>query len=81
MIKSFQANKIPIHGVGLREYFFRTTDPMLSSQLTTIAEAHFVVGTVPSTLAANIKRFADLGIDVAITELDMRYTYSHRALA
>ncbi|MFF3318066.1 endo-1,4-beta-xylanase [Streptomyces sp. NPDC003035] len=35
-------------------------------------QAHLIVGQVPSTLEANLKRFADLGVDVAITELDIR---------
>ncbi|MFC8454654.1 endo-1,4-beta-xylanase [Kitasatospora sp. NPDC057223] len=35
-------------------------------------QAHFILGQVPSTLQANIQRFADLGVDVAITELDIR---------
>jgi endo-1,4-beta-xylanase len=35
-------------------------------------ESHFIVGQIPSTLQANLQRFADLGLDVAITELDDR---------
>ncbi|MEU2426157.1 endo-1,4-beta-xylanase [Streptomyces sp. NPDC007851] len=35
-------------------------------------QAHLVVGQVPATLQQNIQRFADLGVDVAITELDIR---------
>ncbi|MGI5457153.1 endo-1,4-beta-xylanase [Streptomyces sp. CA-249302] len=35
-------------------------------------QAHLVLGQVPSTLQQNIQRFADLGVDVAITELDVR---------
>ncbi|NUS03053.1 MAG: endo-1,4-beta-xylanase [Nonomuraea sp.] len=35
-------------------------------------QAHLIVGQVPSTLRQNIQRFADLGVDVAITELDIR---------
>jgi endo-1,4-beta-xylanase len=35
-------------------------------------QAHLVVGQVPTTLRQNIQRFADLGVDVAITELDIR---------
>ncbi|WP_171117515.1 MULTISPECIES: endo-1,4-beta-xylanase [Streptomyces] len=35
-------------------------------------QAHFILGQVPSTLQQNIQRFADLGVDVAITELDIR---------
>jgi len=35
-------------------------------------EAHFIQGQVPSSLQANMQRFANLGLDVAITELDVR---------
>ncbi|MEH0549362.1 MULTISPECIES: endo-1,4-beta-xylanase [unclassified Streptomyces] len=35
-------------------------------------QAHLVLGQVPSTFQQNIQRFADLGVDVAITELDIR---------
>jgi endo-1,4-beta-xylanase len=35
-------------------------------------ESHFILGQIPSTLQANMQRFAALGIDVAITELDDR---------
>jgi endo-1,4-beta-xylanase len=35
-------------------------------------ESHFIVGQVPSSMQANMQRFADLGLDVAITELDDR---------
>ncbi|WP_328498092.1 endo-1,4-beta-xylanase [Streptomyces sp. NBC_00414] len=37
-------------------------------------QAHLILGQVPSTMQANIQRFADLGVDVAITELDIRMT-------
>lgn len=35
-------------------------------------QAHLILGQVPSTLQQNIARFAALGLDVAITELDVR---------
>jgi endo-1,4-beta-xylanase len=35
-------------------------------------ESHFILGQVPSTLLANMQRFAALGVNVAITELDDR---------
>jgi endo-1,4-beta-xylanase len=35
-------------------------------------ESHFIVGQVPSDLKANMQRFSDLGLDVAVTELDDR---------
>ncbi|MEJ2851867.1 MULTISPECIES: endo-1,4-beta-xylanase [unclassified Saccharothrix] len=35
-------------------------------------QAHLILGQVPSTVQQNIQRFADLGVDVALTELDIR---------
>jgi endo-1,4-beta-xylanase len=35
-------------------------------------QGHLILGQVPSTMRANIARFAALGLDVAITELDIR---------
>jgi len=37
-------------------------------------QAHLIVGQVPSTLQANLAQFAALGVEVAITELDIRMT-------
>jgi len=35
-------------------------------------ESHFVVGQIPADMQANMQRFANLGLDVAVTELDDR---------
>jgi len=35
-------------------------------------QAHFALNGVPTDLASNLQRFVDLGVDVAITELDIR---------
>ena len=35
-------------------------------------QSHFVVGQVPPTMKANLKRFSDLGLEVSVTELDIR---------
>ncbi|KAF8071786.1 endo-1,4-beta-xylanase A precursor [Lyophyllum atratum] len=37
-------------------------------------QAHLIVGQVPSTIQANIAQFTALGVEVAITELDIRMT-------
>ncbi|MFD7499635.1 endo-1,4-beta-xylanase [Streptomyces sp. NPDC059850] len=37
-------------------------------------QGHLILGQVPSTMKANLQRFADLGVDVAVTELDIRMT-------
>lgn len=35
-------------------------------------QAHLIVGQVPGSIRQNIQRFVDLGVEVAITELDIR---------
>jgi endo-1,4-beta-xylanase len=35
-------------------------------------QAHLIIGQVPSTMQQNLQRFADLGVDVRVTELDIR---------
>ena len=35
-------------------------------------QGHLIVGQVPTTIQQNIQRFTDLGVEVAITELDIR---------
>ncbi|KAF9478337.1 endo-1,4-beta xylanase [Pholiota conissans] len=37
-------------------------------------QTHLIVGEVPTTLQQNLQNFADLGVEVAITELDIRMT-------
>jgi endo-1,4-beta-xylanase len=37
-------------------------------------QGHLIVGQVPPTLQQNIERFTALGVEVAITELDIRMT-------
>ena len=37
-------------------------------------ESHFILGQVPSSMLANMQRFAALGVNVAVTELDDRIT-------
>ena len=35
-------------------------------------QCHFIVGEVPPDLQENLQRFVDAGVEVAITELDIR---------
>lgn len=37
-------------------------------------QGHLIVGEVPSTMQENMEQFTALGIEVAITELDIRMT-------
>jgi endo-1,4-beta-xylanase len=35
-------------------------------------QGHLILGQVPATIQQNMRRFAELGVDVAVTELDIR---------
>ena len=37
-------------------------------------ESHFIVGEVPTDLVSNMEAFTALGVEVAVTELDIRMT-------
>jgi endo-1,4-beta-xylanase len=37
-------------------------------------QAHLIVGQIPGDMRSNLQRFANLGVDVQITELDIRMT-------
>ncbi|EEB94152.1 hypothetical protein MPER_07083, partial [Moniliophthora perniciosa FA553] len=37
-------------------------------------QAHLIVGSLPSDIQANFEQFASLGVEIAITELDIRMT-------
>lgn len=54
LVKSLQAQKVPIDGIGV--------------------QAHMIVGELPTTIQQNLQQFVDLGVEVAITELDVRMT-------
>ena len=42
-------------------------------------QSHFIVGEVPTTLVQNMQEFVALGVEVAITELDIRMTLPETA--
>jgi len=44
-------------------------------------ESHFIGGQTPKDIGTNMKRFTDLGLDVAITELDVRVPVDSAGLA
>lgn len=44
-------------------------------------ESHFIGGEVPKDLADAMKMFTDMGLDVAITELDVRVPVDNRGTA
>ncbi|KAF7797213.1 hypothetical protein EIP86_008405 [Pleurotus ostreatoroseus] len=54
LVKTLQADNVPIDGVGF--------------------QCHFIVGEVPTDFQQQLEAFVALGIEVAITELDIRMT-------
>jgi endo-1,4-beta-xylanase len=71
-------NDYNVEGVGAKSTALYNLVKSLKTQGVPIdgvgLQAHLIVGQVPATLQQNIQRFADLGVDVAITELDIRMT-------
>lgn len=43
-------------------------------------ESHFIGGSTPTDIAASMKQFTDLGLDVAITELDVRVPVNNQGV-
>lgn len=60
MVSDFVARGVPIHGVGLQGHF-------------TVGDAAQGRWVGPSNLNANINRLGELGLEVQITELDIRH--------
>jgi endo-1,4-beta-xylanase len=44
-------------------------------------ESHFIGGSVPPDVAESMKMFTDLGLEVAITELDVRVPVANNGIA
>jgi endo-1,4-beta-xylanase len=69
-------NDYNIEGTGAKSNAMFSLISSLKSQGVPIDgvgfESHFILGQVPSSMLANMQRFAALGVDVAVTELDDR---------
>lgn len=73
-----QINDFNIEGTGAKSTAMVNLVRSLKAQGVPIdgigVQAHLIVGGVPSTLRANLAQFTALGVEVAITELDVRMT-------
>ncbi|KAG6857402.1 hypothetical protein H0H87_004764 [Tephrocybe sp. NHM501043] len=71
-------NDFNIEGTGVKSTAMVNLVKSLKAQGVPIdgigVQAHLIVGQVPSSLQANLAQFAALGVEVAITELDIRMT-------
>ncbi|KAG5718984.1 Endo-1,4-beta-xylanase [Termitomyces sp. T112] len=71
-------NDFNIEGMGAKSTAMVNLVKSLQAQGVPIdgigVQAHLIVGEVPPTLQANLAQFAALGVEVAITELDVRMT-------
>jgi endo-1,4-beta-xylanase len=69
-------NDYNIEGTGAKSNAMYSLVQSLKSQGVPIDgvgfESHFILGQVPSSMQSNMARFAALGVDVAVTELDDR---------
>lgn len=73
-----QINDFNIEGTGSKSTAMANLVRSLQNQGVPIdgigVQAHLIVGQVPSTLQQNLQNFVNLGVEVAITELDIRMT-------
>ena len=71
-----QINDYNIEGTGAKAdalYTFVSSLLNASAPIDGIGmQAHLIVGSVPTTIQENIARFTALGLEVALTELDIR---------
>lgn len=71
-----QINDFNIEGTGPKSTTLANLVKELKSEGVPIdgigVQSHLIVGEVPTTLRENLQNFVDLGLEVAITELDIR---------
>ncbi|KAH9851366.1 endo-beta-1,4-glucanase [Lenzites betulinus] len=76
-------NDFNIEGTGAKATAMKNLVKTLKSQGVPIdgigLQSHFIVGEVPTTLVQNMQEFTALGVEVAITELDIRMTLPETA--
>ncbi|KAI0737567.1 endo-beta-1,4-glucanase [Daedaleopsis nitida] len=76
-------NDFNIEGTGVKATAMKNLIRSLKQQGVPIdgvgLQAHFIVGEVPTTLVQNMQEFTALGVEVAITELDVRMTLPETA--
>ncbi|CDO74320.1 hypothetical protein BN946_scf184449.g5 [Trametes cinnabarina] len=76
-------NDFNIEGTGAKATAMKNLVRTLKSQGVPIdgigLQSHFIVGQVPTTLVQNMQEFVALGVEVAITELDIRMTLPETA--
>lgn len=72
----FQINDFNIEGTGPKSTTLRNLVTELKSEGVPIhgvgVQSHLIVGEVPTTMEENLRAFAEIGVEVAITELDIR---------
>ena len=68
LVKQLKAAGTPIDGVGFQ---VRSRTFLTKSQVTSF-KCHFTVGGVPKDFQNVLEQFTALGVEVAITELDIR---------
>ncbi|CAE6455139.1 unnamed protein product [Rhizoctonia solani] len=72
LTKSLLAQGVPLDGIGFRKLEITHLEPPVLKFL--LPEGHLIVNSFEHTVQENFQRFADLGLDIAITELDIRMT-------
>ncbi|KAE9407502.1 beta-1,4-endoxylanase [Gymnopus androsaceus JB14] len=79
LVKTLKANGTPIHGVSLHSEVDNLIPNLRGKKKQIGFESHFIVGEVPTTIQATMEAFVALGVEVAVTELDIRMTLPETA--
>jgi len=71
LVKSLKAQGAPIDGIGLEVFTSLYSFP---SSNCIAPQSHFIVNELPANIQQNMQAFVNLGVEVAVTELDIRTT-------
>jgi endo-1,4-beta-xylanase len=67
------AKNAPLHCMGMYPVRFANSIHQLTERVFLIGfESHFIGGSTPKDIPASMKQFSDLGLEVPMTELDVR---------
>lgn len=67
------AKNAPLHCIGVYSVRFGSSIHQLTERVSLIGfESHFIGGSTPKDIPASMKQFSDLGLEVPMTELDVR---------
>lgn len=70
-MKSLKAQGVPLDGIGF-EVCLLCFEYFITWRLKKNLKSHFILNELPQNISENMRQFNDLGVEVAVTELDIR---------